>query len=373
MIAPKKKELRLAWLGANPALTWGLSIVTRELLKRLKGFEKFILALQREPMESMGTPSYRVYTANKSEGVIHWLRFIKPDVIVIYNPVQWLNHYADAMKKMDYVTDAPIITYLTVELEPLLPFFAEKIHEIQPEIVITPSKWSSSVFEKEGFTTDYLYHGVDTRIFHPMPLVKQQREKFIYGCITRNDNRKGIPRLIKAFSMLPDKDKCSLNLNCSSKERLLGSDLDIVGGLYKTTEGIDFHEMTVLGIPLDTTFMGSMYNYFDVHVLPTSGEAFGLPILESQACGIPNIVTDLPVLREIYEDTVMYVPTDGYTVTDRGEMPLIDIDALAARMEILRLDQDRCQELAKKGIEHAKKYTWEDAALKLTKILHEYL
>lgn len=374
MISAKDEKLpRLAFIGANPSYTWGLSIVTRELMKRLNGFDKYILSLQREPAESMETPSYKVYTAHSAEGIIYWLKQIQPDIIVAYQPVNWLPGLNVAMQKMKYTPSVPFILYVTVETEPLLPIFTDVMLELQADLVITPSKWSSSVFEKEGFKTDYLYHGVDQRIYHPMPHFKQQREQYVFGCVARNDRRKGIERLIKSFSLLPKREECMLNLVCSAKEQTLGRDLNVIARMYNTVPEVNFYELNILGVPLDTVFMGGVYNYFDVHVLPTSGEAFGLPVLESLACGIPTIVTDIPVMHEIYGDAVLYTPMDGYSISERGEMPLVDVEALTARMEMLRFGKKLHQDLSEKGVELSKKYTWESATFKLASILHHYL
>lgn len=45
--------------------------------------------------------------------------------------------------------------------------------------------------------------------------------------------------------------------------------------------------------------MVQTYNAFDVFVLPTHGEGFGMPIVEAQACGVPVITTDTTSGREL--------------------------------------------------------------------------
>jgi len=43
-------------------------------------------------------------------------------------------------------------------------------------------------------------------------------------------------------------------------------------------------------------------------VLPSRAEGFGLPALEALACGVPAVVSDLPVLREVTGGLARYVP-----------------------------------------------------------------
>ncbi|NCQ29488.1 MAG: glycosyltransferase family 4 protein, partial [Armatimonadetes bacterium] len=44
-----------------------------------------------------------------------------------------------------------------------------------------------------------------------------------------------------------------------------------------------------------------IYNLFDVMVLPTMGEGFGLQFLEAMACGIPVVATDCSAVTELLE------------------------------------------------------------------------
>jgi glycosyltransferase involved in cell wall biosynthesis len=61
-------------------------------------------------------------------------------------------------------------------------------------------------------------------------------------------------------------------------------------------------------------------------ILPSRYEGFGLPALEALACGVPAVVSDLPVLREVTGGLAQYVPVG-------------DVDALAATLRIT-LDAD---------------------------------
>jgi glycosyltransferase involved in cell wall biosynthesis len=94
--------------------------------------------------------------------------------------------------------------------------------------------------------------------------------------------------------------------------------------------------------------MPVLYNLADAFVYPSLYEGFGLPILESMACGCPVISSDSSSLPEVVGDAGLMV--DPY-----------DVDALAkAIVEVLT--NDRCrEELVQKGLDRVKQFTWENS------------
>jgi glycosyltransferase involved in cell wall biosynthesis len=61
----------------------------------------------------------------------------------------------------------------------------------------------------------------------------------------------------------------------------------------RTSDQLQLH----LGIPNDN--IASLYNCFDVLAMPSFGEGFGIPLIESQACGIPVITSDWTAMTEL--------------------------------------------------------------------------
>jgi glycosyltransferase involved in cell wall biosynthesis len=74
-------------------------------------------------------------------------------------------------------------------------------------------------------------------------------------------------------------------------------------------------EAARLGIQGDVRFLGwvgdedmpALYRGARAHVLSTAEETFGRSVLEAMASGCPNVVQDLPVLREVAGETALYV------------------------------------------------------------------
>lgn len=63
-------------------------------------------------------------------------------------------------------------------------------------------------------------------------------------------------------------------------------------------------------IPLlrDRRLLASIYRRAALVLQPSEAEGFGLPIAEAMACGAPVLASDIPVLREIGGDALVYEP-----------------------------------------------------------------
>ncbi|NIY62582.1 MSMEG_0565 family glycosyltransferase [Streptomyces malaysiensis] len=78
---------------------------------------------------------------------------------------------------------------------------------------------------------------------------------------------------------------------------------------------------------------------------PSVKEGFGLAAMEALAAGVPLVVRDLPVLREVYGDTARFARTPGGLATELGAALTADDPARRAR-----------------GRELAARHTWQAAA-----------
>jgi glycosyltransferase involved in cell wall biosynthesis len=59
-------------------------------------------------------------------------------------------------------------------------------------------------------------------------------------------------------------------------------------------------------------------------LLPSTAEGFGLPIIEALACGTPVIASDIPVLRQVGGDAVVFCPLNDLPAWKRGVEGVLD-------------------------------------------------
>jgi glycosyltransferase involved in cell wall biosynthesis len=166
--------------------------------------------------------------------------------------------------------------------------------------------------------------------------------------------RKNIEGLIDAYYRLKQKRPEVPKLVIAGKK----------GWLYDAV----FKKVEALHIKNDVLFLGYIANE-DISpvicgalafVYPSLYEGFGLPPLEAMACGVPVLTSNRASLPEVVGDAAITVDP-------------LHIDEMAAAMERLFTDKKLREELSRKGLEQAKKFSWETAASKTIKLYEELL
>jgi glycosyltransferase involved in cell wall biosynthesis len=103
-----------------------------------------------------------------------------------------------------------------------------------------------------------------------------------------------------------------------------------------------------------------IYNLATVFVIPSLYEGFGLPILEAMACGCPVITSKEGSLPEVAGDAAFYV--DAYDVND-----------IAKGIKKVFSDKKLREELSKKGLTQAQKFSWKKTAEETLKVYEKII
>jgi glycosyltransferase involved in cell wall biosynthesis len=118
--------------------------------------------------------------------------------------------------------------------------------------------------------------------------------------------------LLHVGSCIPRKNtEFLLQIHAALKKRNPLARLVQVGGTWSTEEQEVIHrerlEASVhqlRGVSRDE--LAAIYRQAAVVLLPSKAEGFGLPVIEALACGAQVIASDLPVLKEVGGDVVIY-------------------------------------------------------------------
>lgn len=166
------------------------------------------------------------------------------------------------------------------------------------------------VKDEFGIDAHYIPHGVDTNFFKPFSQKEKQElkkvwkieNKFVFLTVGRNQGRKNHQGLVKAFAKFAEgKDDVVLIMHMDANDPAAINSLPALIKKLKLENKVLFSPVTWFsGFP--TEDMPKIYNMADVFVLDTTGEGFGIPLIEAMSCGIPIIATDYTTTKEIVLD-----------------------------------------------------------------------
>ena len=100
---------------------------------------------------------------------------------------------------------------------------------------------------------------------------------------------------------------------------------------------------------VDEVKKAELYQNASLFVFPSLYEGFGLPVLEAMSAGVPVITSNRSSLPEVCGDAVYYVNPNN-------------VLELAEAMKLVLTDEKLRQNMIQKGLEQAKKFSWEDSA-----------
>jgi glycosyltransferase involved in cell wall biosynthesis len=168
-------------------------------------------------------------------------------------------------------------------------------------------------------------------------------EQFLLGVGTLSP-RKNFIRFIKAFNSL--------------SENYPDTHLVIVGN-----KGWNFDDVLKEGSRDKVHLIGyveaeelvALYNMAKVFVFPSLYEGFGIPPLEAMSCGCPVVTSNISSLPEVVGDSALLI--DPYSTEE-----------IAGAIGTLLSNPELHQELSRKGLRQATKFSWGNSAKKLIEV-----
>jgi len=384
---------KILWCSDSWFLPTGYSQVSRNLLSRLfkSGFDVHNLAFQNVGFNTdlvvsdRMISSYKMYHSlhpNESYGnhgsVEFYNEIIKPDITAFLCDSFMIKWLCDKRPDKDKI----ITRAKKLHGKKLFyfPFDSKDVYDgaenlmREMDIRVAMAKWSRDTLKKgTGLDSHYIPHGVDTNIYRPLPkeMINGVRKSngwdedtFVVGSVSRNQSRKNIPVLFKAFAdFAENKDDTKLLMHCDPVDPQ-GTNLNDLAKQYGIIDKVSYGmKRFSLGVPEFTINLA--YNTMDVHALSTTGEGFGLPIIESMAAGTPNICTDYTTAEELLGDgrgeRVKLMGSFPYIVGQLNtHRALADKDDMVKKFEKLYKNKKLRKQYSDRGrkfvLEH---YNWE--------------
>jgi glycosyltransferase involved in cell wall biosynthesis len=163
--------------------------------------------------------------------------------------------------------------------------------------------------------------------------------------------RKNLARLFEAYARMRD-DVPDVQLVIAGKRQWQTAEME------QAYQRLGLHGQVVFTGYVADTDLPALYGAAEAFVFPSLYEGFGLPPLEAMACGVPVVTSSAASLPEVVGDAALTVDP-------------LDVDELARALTRVLLDAPLRTELRRKGLERARGFRWEIAALQTLHIYRE--
>lgn len=180
--------------------------------------------------------------------------------------------------------------------------------------------------------------GINNQMFFPNPQKKTGAPYFLM--VSCKGERKNAINMIKAYEIFAKQNPYHelVLVWPSPPEHILE---------YCSKEPLRSH--VYIETDIDDERLSRLYNEATATFFPSRYEGFGLPVVESMACGTPVVTCNNSSLREVGGDAALYVDPD-------------DIEGMASYMEQFENGVIDVETISQLGIQQAKKFSWRECA-----------
>jgi glycosyltransferase involved in cell wall biosynthesis len=254
--------------------------------------------------------------------------------------------------------------------------------------LLTISEFGVQTFKKAGLQAKLCRPGVDATKFHPLTLTRRAEIRaklgiepgaFVLGIMAMNQNRKGLPQMMKAFfDFAQDKPSARLLLDM---EKVGGWDLPalIEQQGWNVRHGSDVAQVIYReeALRAGVTELSERYGILDAHAVLAFREGYGLPIAEAMACGVVSMAQDYCAGTEILkEGRGILIPSVDYFYPSSwggAEDRLPDYRVMAEKLQWLYDQPLERAAMAERGRTWAVTQTWDAAADAVQEVVERVL
>jgi len=246
--------------------------------------------------------------------------------------------------------------FRTLYIKKIVPYFVKKAHHL---IGVSKSTCDDIVkyygFKGENLTVNH--NGYSSDIFNTSPIPSSFNivdkygidKKFILYISRIEHPGKNHINMMKAYEILPEKIKNEYLLVFAGK--LWPGSEPVLKYAEDSSEAASIKFLSY--VPYED--LPSLYKSASLYAFPSFFEGFGIPLIESMACGIPTICSDRSSLPEIGGDAVL---------TFNPDSP----EEICGKMKKVMDSTELRESLIRKGLQQVKLFNWKTHASKIIEI-----
>jgi len=219
--------------------------------------------------------------------------------------------------KAHKVNDVPVIaSWVPIDHTPAPPDVLEWCGR-DNVLPIAMSRFGEQMLHNADIDSMYAPHGVDTSVFKPgatiagatgRSVLNIPEDAFVVGIVAAN---KGVTPLRKAWGenllamaqFMQQRDDVFLYIHSEKHGAQGGIDLVKLANACGIPEDrLIFVDQWAYYAGLPQNILAGLIASFDVHLMCSRGEGFGVPVLEAASCGVPSIVSAFTAQPELVGD-----------------------------------------------------------------------
>lgn len=369
----------ILWISDCPDSAGGFGIVTKNILHYLK--ESHTVASVCFARFAVGEyDGYKVYPFARP--FHHMLSRVesengeKVEAVVVHG-APWITPFKDILNELQAVRARRV---------PVLGYFVHEALAMPPEIesyfrpgVLFDALITPTVATAELANVDNYYvvpHGVDPEVWHPHDVEKFDR--FTIAFVSKNHPRKRWDLFFRVLATLIKEGLDVQGLAWTPRHGYW--DIEKVLWAIEKDEGVKIP--VIMPNPYDATFgipngkLAELLSKAHAYLHMSMGEAWGLPITEALALGLPTAAIDYPAIREWAGDWVNYIPTDKkHLISVEGLIhPVPSINkAVQWVEEVYSNYEDYRVRAIRNSDKVSKKYGWDAAGKRMEKVISGFI
>lgn len=317
-----KSKIKVAWLSDSPMFCTGFSTISTNICNELVKSNEYEVFYFSQGYTGHTIPpgltfkdgrtlNFEIIGQGKEmyfkDILSQKLKELKIDILVIlldtFMVYPWI-------MKLD-LSPAKTVFYFPSDGGGSIPLGAENILKHMNKAISMSEFGKLQVEKNHKIPITCIPHAVDTKNYFPMTTEQKQKlrkdwnleGKFVIGSVARNQGRKMLDRTIKSFALYAKGNpNAILLLHTDPNDHSAIFPIQNLINRYNIQNRVRFSGMRYFA-GFDYSKMNDIYNLMDVFLLTTSGEGFGVPIIEAMAAEIPVLVTDYTTTKELVKDT----------------------------------------------------------------------